>query len=141
MYNITYMHWDFPIFDFQSLFFVKDDRKAALNAALGGVWHEARAHAAFQVGHLCVRCGEAVEDLKHAVPLPTHEPAVVKRHGVHTVWTDGSGRHSRNPHFRRCWVGYVTNSEERVWLPPGFQQAVLGAASCAGGCLTLSCAG
>eukprot|EP00971_Amphidinium_carterae_P314625 6253858-Amphidinium_carterae.1 len=36
----------------------KEDRKAALNAALGGVWHEERAHSAFQVGDTCVRCGE-----------------------------------------------------------------------------------
>eukprot|EP00971_Amphidinium_carterae_P207680 4120927-Amphidinium_carterae.2 len=42
------------------------------------------------------------------------------RRGVHTVWTDGSGRHSNNPHFRRCGVGYSTDTEERAWLPlPG----------------------
>eukprot|EP00971_Amphidinium_carterae_P206238 4092535-Amphidinium_carterae.1 len=39
----------------------KEDRKVALNAALGGVWHEERAHSAFQVGDICVRCGEEVE--------------------------------------------------------------------------------
>eukprot|EP00971_Amphidinium_carterae_P049576 977221-Amphidinium_carterae.2 len=38
-----------------------------LNAALGGVWHEERAHSAFQVGDTCVRCGEAVENLEHIV--------------------------------------------------------------------------
>eukprot|EP00971_Amphidinium_carterae_P331519 6465140-Amphidinium_carterae.2 len=44
---------------------------------------------------------------------------------VGTVWTDGSGRHSSNPHFRRCGVGYVTVTGERVWLPlPGCQQSV-----------------
>eukprot|EP00971_Amphidinium_carterae_P180759 3585398-Amphidinium_carterae.1 len=45
----------------------KEDREAALNAAPGGVWHEERAHAAFQVGDICVRCGEAVENLEHIV--------------------------------------------------------------------------
>eukprot|EP00971_Amphidinium_carterae_P001818 36575-Amphidinium_carterae.2 len=95
----------------------KEDRKAALNAALGGVWHEERAHSA----------GEGVENLEHIVhhcphwnkerppacvrlhgllpapppdALPTHEPALVMKAGVRTVWTDGSGRHSSNPHFR-----------------------------------------
>eukprot|EP00971_Amphidinium_carterae_P103561 2050507-Amphidinium_carterae.1 len=29
--------------------------KSALNAALGGVWHESRAHAEFGVRDLCVR--------------------------------------------------------------------------------------
>eukprot|EP00971_Amphidinium_carterae_P008401 165722-Amphidinium_carterae.2 len=129
----------------------KEDRKAALTAALGGVWHEERAHAAFQVGDICVRCAEAVENLEHIVhhcprwnkerresglpahaleapgagspgvrlhglllapppgAVPTHEPALVMRLGVHTVWTDGSGRHSSNPHFCRCGVGYVTS--------------------------------
>eukprot|EP00971_Amphidinium_carterae_P021817 430502-Amphidinium_carterae.1 len=38
----------------------KDNVKTALNAALGGFWHEARANAVFDVGELCVRCGEAV---------------------------------------------------------------------------------
>eukprot|EP00971_Amphidinium_carterae_P308424 6129100-Amphidinium_carterae.1 len=31
--------------------------------------------------------------------------------GVQTVWTDGSGRHSSNPHYRRCGVGYVTDRQ------------------------------
>eukprot|EP00971_Amphidinium_carterae_P184113 3655424-Amphidinium_carterae.1 len=48
---------------------------------------------------ICVRCGKAV----------------MKR-GVHTVWTDGSGKHSSNPHFRRCGVGYVTYTGERAEL-------------------------
>eukprot|EP00971_Amphidinium_carterae_P027125 534751-Amphidinium_carterae.3 len=30
----------------------KENRKVALNAALGGVWHEERAHSAFQVGDI-----------------------------------------------------------------------------------------
>eukprot|EP00971_Amphidinium_carterae_P000449 9356-Amphidinium_carterae.1 len=38
----------------------KEDRKVALNAVLGGVWHEEGAHSASQVGDTCVRCGEAV---------------------------------------------------------------------------------
>eukprot|EP00971_Amphidinium_carterae_P247674 4918058-Amphidinium_carterae.1 len=45
--------------------------------------------------------------------------------GVHTVWTDGSGRHSSNPRFRRCGVGYVTDTGERSWLAhPGCRQSV-----------------
>eukprot|EP00971_Amphidinium_carterae_P123071 2436713-Amphidinium_carterae.2 len=112
--------------------------KLPYNAALGGVWHEERAHSAFQVGDTCVRCAEGVENLEHIVhhcphwykerresclpshaqdapacvrlhgllpapppgALPAHEPALVMRAGLHTVWTDGSGRHSSNPHFR-----------------------------------------
>eukprot|EP00971_Amphidinium_carterae_P191710 3804035-Amphidinium_carterae.2 len=31
------------------------------------VWHEEHAHSAFQVGDLCARCGEAVENLEHIV--------------------------------------------------------------------------
>eukprot|EP00971_Amphidinium_carterae_P181700 3605056-Amphidinium_carterae.1 len=34
---------------------------------MGRVWHEVRAHSAFQVGNLCVRCGEDVENLEHIV--------------------------------------------------------------------------
>eukprot|EP00971_Amphidinium_carterae_P093616 1852514-Amphidinium_carterae.1 len=45
----------------------EDNVKTALIAALGGVWHEARVHAEFVVSDLCVRCGEAVEDLGHIV--------------------------------------------------------------------------
>eukprot|EP00971_Amphidinium_carterae_P315938 6280158-Amphidinium_carterae.2 len=34
--------------------------------------------------------------------------------------TDGSGRHSADPHHRRCGVGYYTDTQEHVWLPlPG----------------------
>eukprot|EP00971_Amphidinium_carterae_P338515 6475883-Amphidinium_carterae.1 len=56
------------------------------------------------------------------VPLPTRELALVLRQGVDAVWTDGSGRHSSNPHFRRCGVGYVTDAGERVCLPPAWLQ-------------------
>eukprot|EP00971_Amphidinium_carterae_P338115 6475304-Amphidinium_carterae.3 len=46
----------------------KDNVKSVLNAALGGVWHEARVHSVFEeVGEFSVRCGEAVEDLEHIV--------------------------------------------------------------------------
>eukprot|EP00971_Amphidinium_carterae_P296345 5886583-Amphidinium_carterae.1 len=42
-----------------------------------------------------------------------------------TVWTDGSGSHSSNPHFRRCGVGYYTDTGESVWLPlPGLKKSV-----------------
>eukprot|EP00971_Amphidinium_carterae_P186196 3696010-Amphidinium_carterae.1 len=45
----------------------EDSFRSALNAALGGVWHEVRAHSAFYVGELCVRCKEEPEDLSHIV--------------------------------------------------------------------------
>eukprot|EP00971_Amphidinium_carterae_P107034 2120047-Amphidinium_carterae.1 len=45
----------------------KDNVKIAFNAAPGGVGHEAHVHAEFGVVDLCVRCGEAVEDLEHNV--------------------------------------------------------------------------
>eukprot|EP00971_Amphidinium_carterae_P178410 3539353-Amphidinium_carterae.2 len=45
----------------------KDSVKSALNAALGGVWHEVRANSVFEVGELRVRCAEAVEDIEHIV--------------------------------------------------------------------------
>eukprot|EP00971_Amphidinium_carterae_P238124 4727201-Amphidinium_carterae.3 len=38
-----------------------------LRLMLEGVWQEARVHSVFEVGELCVRCGEAVEDLEHIV--------------------------------------------------------------------------
>eukprot|EP00971_Amphidinium_carterae_P081283 1608076-Amphidinium_carterae.1 len=76
----------------------KEDRKVALNAALGVVWHEEYGRSAFQVGDTCVRCGEAVENLEHVVHhcphlnkerresgLPTHAleaPACVRLHGL-----------------------------------------------------------
>eukprot|EP00971_Amphidinium_carterae_P328271 6460055-Amphidinium_carterae.1 len=44
--------------------------------------------------------------------LLTHEPALVNRAGVGTVWTDGSGRHSSDPQHRRCGVGYYTDMQE-----------------------------
>eukprot|EP00971_Amphidinium_carterae_P255537 5072951-Amphidinium_carterae.1 len=31
----------------------------------------------------------------------------LQRGGVQIVWTDASGRHSSNPHFRLCGVGYA----------------------------------
>eukprot|EP00971_Amphidinium_carterae_P112885 2235513-Amphidinium_carterae.2 len=65
------------------------------------------------------------------LPAPTqqvvlnHEPALVSRPGVHIVSTDGSGRHSSNPHFRRCGVGCYTDTGESVWMPlPGLKQSV-----------------
>eukprot|EP00971_Amphidinium_carterae_P138182 2738086-Amphidinium_carterae.1 len=39
--------------------------RSAVNAALGGVWHEVRTHRAFTVGDICVRCKEEPEDLGH----------------------------------------------------------------------------
>eukprot|EP00971_Amphidinium_carterae_P011712 230580-Amphidinium_carterae.2 len=137
--------------------------EARKTGRLGGVWHEERAHSAFQVGDTCVRCGEAVENheqIVHHCPhwnketresglpthaqeapacvrlhsllptpppgaLPAHEPALVMSAGAHTVWTDGFGRHSSNPHFRKCGVGYVTDTGERSWRAlPGCRQSV-----------------
>eukprot|EP00971_Amphidinium_carterae_P225881 4479955-Amphidinium_carterae.1 len=58
-----------------------------------------------------------------------HEPALVSRLGVHTVSTDVSGRHSSNPHYRRCGVGYCTDIGESVWMSlPGLKQSVYQAA-------------
>eukprot|EP00971_Amphidinium_carterae_P253018 5023312-Amphidinium_carterae.1 len=56
-------------------------------------------------------------------PVITQEPVLVYRTGVLMVWTDGSGRHSADPHHRRCGVGYYSNytdAQEHVWFPlPG----------------------
>eukprot|EP00971_Amphidinium_carterae_P112951 2236926-Amphidinium_carterae.1 len=76
----------------------EDSFRSALNAALGGVWHEARAHSAFSVGDLCVRCKGEPEDLAHIVyrcphwhkerrqvELPADDentPPCVKLHGL-----------------------------------------------------------
>eukprot|EP00971_Amphidinium_carterae_P045146 888379-Amphidinium_carterae.2 len=40
-------------------------------------------------------------------PKGSHQPVLVNRIGVVTVWTDGSGRHSDDPQHRRCGVGYL----------------------------------
>eukprot|EP00971_Amphidinium_carterae_P124549 2467288-Amphidinium_carterae.1 len=41
------------------------------------------------------------------------------------VWTDGSGRHSSNPHFRRYEVAYYIHTGESVWLPfSGHKQSI-----------------
>eukprot|EP00971_Amphidinium_carterae_P270357 5364571-Amphidinium_carterae.2 len=47
----------------------------------------------------------------------THEPALIQRPGVGTVWTNGAGRHSSDPQHRSCGIGYYTDTQERVWLP------------------------
>eukprot|EP00971_Amphidinium_carterae_P300281 5966062-Amphidinium_carterae.1 len=66
-------------------------------------------------------------------PLSTPLPALEQSRESHwnkavslaCRWTDGSGRHSSNPHFRRCGVGYVTDTGERARLPlPGCWQSV-----------------
>eukprot|EP00971_Amphidinium_carterae_P288236 5722413-Amphidinium_carterae.1 len=91
----------------------REERKAALNVALGGVWHKARAHSAFQVGDLgatsdvslvLIASLQAPPRVRlhgllpapEIVPLPTHEFALVQRHGVVIAWTNGPGRHSSN---------------------------------------------
>eukprot|EP00971_Amphidinium_carterae_P251501 4992389-Amphidinium_carterae.4 len=50
----------------QSTAKVDDRSRSAVNAALGGIWHEFRTHSAFDVGELCVRCGEEAE-LSHII--------------------------------------------------------------------------
>eukprot|EP00971_Amphidinium_carterae_P179435 3558912-Amphidinium_carterae.1 len=56
--------------------------------------------------------------------IRTYEPALEYRAGVTTVWTDGSGRHSSDPHHRRCGVGYYTDTQERVFCAlPGIRQS------------------
>eukprot|EP00971_Amphidinium_carterae_P137110 2717150-Amphidinium_carterae.2 len=90
-------------------------RRSAVNAALGGVWHEERTNHAISVGDLCVRCREEVEDLSHILlfgclywykerrqrPGPGGQVELpVDNAG--TVWTAGSGRFSSDPHHRRC---------------------------------------
>eukprot|EP00971_Amphidinium_carterae_P074817 1478513-Amphidinium_carterae.1 len=58
-------------------------------------------------------------------PVLDHEPELVHRAGVHTVWTDGSGRYSSDPQHRRCGVGCYADTQERAWLPlPGIKQSV-----------------
>eukprot|EP00971_Amphidinium_carterae_P245723 4879687-Amphidinium_carterae.1 len=54
-----------------------------------------------------------------------HEPPLASRLGAHTAWANGFGRHSNNPHFRRCGVGYYTDTGESVLLPLlGLKQSV-----------------
>eukprot|EP00971_Amphidinium_carterae_P267807 5313339-Amphidinium_carterae.1 len=77
----------------------RDERtSAAFKAALGGVWHEVRAHNAFTVGETCVGCQAEPEDLRHIldrcphwhkerrdVQLPAGDdttPPCVKLHGI-----------------------------------------------------------
>eukprot|EP00971_Amphidinium_carterae_P079936 1581489-Amphidinium_carterae.1 len=56
--------------------------------------------------------------------IMSHEPVLVYRTGVITVWTDGSGRHSADLHHRRCGLGNYTDTQEHVWLPiPGLRQS------------------
>eukprot|EP00971_Amphidinium_carterae_P172100 3412156-Amphidinium_carterae.4 len=57
--------------------------------------------------------------------IRTFEPGLAYRAGVVTVWIDGSGRHSSDPHHRRCGVGYYTDTQEKVFYPlPGIKQSV-----------------
>eukprot|EP00971_Amphidinium_carterae_P157193 3116273-Amphidinium_carterae.2 len=70
----------------------------------------------------CVRLHGLPPAPKHQVVM-NREPALVSRPGVHIVWTDGSGRHSSKPHFRRRRVGYHIDTGESVWLAlPGLNK-------------------
>eukprot|EP00971_Amphidinium_carterae_P213826 4243690-Amphidinium_carterae.1 len=60
----------------------KNNVKTALNAALGGVWHEARVHAEFGVGDLCVRCGAERREVGISAPALEAPPPCVKLHGL-----------------------------------------------------------
>eukprot|EP00971_Amphidinium_carterae_P050924 1002665-Amphidinium_carterae.2 len=113
---------------------VDEKSRSAVNAALGGVWHEERTHRAFSVGNICAPIGirkdaefpadeETVPPcvkLYGLLPAPrlpaiiTHEPAVVYRANIATVWTDGSGKHSSDLHHRRCGVAYYTLTRKNV---------------------------
>eukprot|EP00971_Amphidinium_carterae_P156165 3096150-Amphidinium_carterae.4 len=105
--------------------------RSAFNAALGGVWHEVRANAVFEVGEMCARCGEAVEDLEHMVhhcpawrlhfrPPPSKRLLVSSSMACCLLLKGRLGAHnftlcgpiSSNPHFRRCGVGYYTDTGE-----------------------------
>eukprot|EP00971_Amphidinium_carterae_P144037 2854332-Amphidinium_carterae.1 len=61
-------------------------------------WHKKRREfglpASAQQAPACVRLDGFLP-----APLPTHEPALVFRQNVDTVWTDGFGRHSSKPLF------------------------------------------
>eukprot|EP00971_Amphidinium_carterae_P152722 3027054-Amphidinium_carterae.5 len=98
----------------------KDERiSAALNAALGGVWHEEEPE---DLSHILFRCPHWHKE-RREVELPTDDdatPHCVKLHGivpeprVPPVLTQEPGG-----------VGYYTDIHERVWLPlPGLTQSV-----------------
>eukprot|EP00971_Amphidinium_carterae_P325222 6455391-Amphidinium_carterae.1 len=97
----------------------KEERKVALNAALGGKWFEARAHSAFQVGDLCVLPTALQTPPSNCVRL--HHATCVK------VWV------LSGPTIQIDTVAIPTSAVvrsatdigERVWLPLlGFRQSV-----------------
>eukprot|EP00971_Amphidinium_carterae_P222994 4424925-Amphidinium_carterae.1 len=69
--------------------------------------------------------GKSFRLMTRRPPVFGHELALEHRAGVHTVWTDVSGTHSKDPHHRRRAVGYYTDTQEKVWLKlPGLRQSV-----------------
>eukprot|EP00971_Amphidinium_carterae_P265560 5268159-Amphidinium_carterae.2 len=88
----------------------------------------------YDVGDICVRCGEAciivllgaraAEKREVALPASALEaPPCVKHHGL--LPAPKKQAHSSNPHFRRCGVGYCTNTGESVFRPlPGLKESV-----------------
>eukprot|EP00971_Amphidinium_carterae_P262869 5214974-Amphidinium_carterae.1 len=50
-------------------------------------------------------------------PVIPHESALAYRTGVHSVWTNGFGRHSNDPHHRCCGVRHHKDIQERTCLP------------------------
>eukprot|EP00971_Amphidinium_carterae_P341409 6480189-Amphidinium_carterae.1 len=91
----------------------KDIAKPALDAALGGGWHEVCVHSVFEAGELCVRCGEAVEDLEHIVH---HCPAwaVEKREVVLATVRGARGVQAEKTCERSQWCGFLP-SRFRSW--------------------------
>eukprot|EP00971_Amphidinium_carterae_P276285 5482673-Amphidinium_carterae.1 len=114
-----------------------NETRTAVNAALGGVWHEVRTHKAFTVGETCVRCqvhalaqrettGTTSGGCRHYSCLrqaPWLASCATGTGNSHP--RTGLGRHSSDPQHRRCGVGYYIHTQERVWFPlPRLKQSV-----------------
>eukprot|EP00971_Amphidinium_carterae_P087110 1723173-Amphidinium_carterae.1 len=81
-------------------------------------WHKERRQVELPEDDQTVPACVKLHGLLLAAKVPsviTHEPVLVHRTGVTTVWTDGSGRHSSDPLHRRCGVGDYTDTQEREY--------------------------
>eukprot|EP00971_Amphidinium_carterae_P167216 3313329-Amphidinium_carterae.1 len=103
----------------------KDNVKTALNAALGGVWHEA----VEDLEHIVHHCPAWAAE-KRQVEAPVELPASAFEGQWRLLLVSGFMDWSRwvwsassHPHFWRCGVGYYTDTGESVWLP-GLEQTV-----------------